>query len=320
MDDIFDLLAFILLFGACIAITFGLVLPAVYDFNDPMENALLDKTAPVEVGYGNESNYDGTMSKMDVVLLSQVQDFSMPEPKKYKINGSMVDVTANYRGMLQEIGISVFNMLDDVDPNGTGRYEIDYYYGKEPSIDDIDTGNLLKNSKAEDEVLGDEGEVLPEFWETYTTDLGDVVFGINKAEPISGNGSFEILARGNLTEDPDNDNIGSYYQEVTVEPSTTYRISGVYACERCEGYIEVELSGPEGVVGTYTTRKAINTSEPTRNFLEFTTPINAVRAKISLVKGRSVGAVEDEFDVFRIDEVSLQKLDGSEPHYVIRMR
>jgi hypothetical protein len=86
-EDILDFLAFLALLGICLAVAFGLVLPATHNATVTSPVALVDKTSPTTQGYANDSSFDGGLSKLEVVLMTQVQDFAIPDPKFYQITG-----------------------------------------------------------------------------------------------------------------------------------------------------------------------------------------------------------------------------------------
>lgn len=136
IDDIFDLLAFLALFGLCVAVAFGLVLPVYYDTVNVLDQSIVDKTSPREEGYVNASKYDGKMSKLEVVLTSQVQESSIPAPRVYKVHDLEIPIGTYYREDLQTLGVAVYNKLHQQDPSGSGRYYFKLNFGDTPSEDD----------------------------------------------------------------------------------------------------------------------------------------------------------------------------------------
>lgn len=146
VDDALDFLLFIFFLGICLAVAFGIVIPIVYDQNDLSSQTLADKTSPTIKGLELDTTYDGTLSKFDVVLMSQIQDYDMPNPKHYKVenptNGSLVDVDieqlkANYRSdyNLDKYGDEIKNALVS-DNTLTGKYKIFYDYGTSAGKED----------------------------------------------------------------------------------------------------------------------------------------------------------------------------------------
>lgn len=143
LDDALDLLAFLALLGLCVAVSFGLVLPVYYDTVNIEDQSIVDKTSPREEGYVNASEYDGTMSKLEVVLTSQVQESSIPAPRVYKIHDMEIPIDTYYREDLQKLGVAVYNKLHQQDPSGSGRYHFKLNFGATSSEDD-DYYELIK--------------------------------------------------------------------------------------------------------------------------------------------------------------------------------
>lgn len=85
VEDILDFLAFLFFLGLCLAVGLGLILPVVYENPERASVGFQDKTSPVIVGDRVDSTYDGTVSRLEIALYTQVQDFDMPKPKKYRV-------------------------------------------------------------------------------------------------------------------------------------------------------------------------------------------------------------------------------------------
>jgi hypothetical protein len=126
IDDVLDVLGFILLLGVCIAVSFSVVLPMTKQ--ETNTTALADKTAPKSVGYVSNSGYDGKMSKMEVVLMTQVQDFNMPEPKVFMVGTMKKEIGSVYEGQDTEISFETIAQLNISDPTGSKRYSFKYNF------------------------------------------------------------------------------------------------------------------------------------------------------------------------------------------------
>lgn len=111
LDDVFDLLVLIFILGISVLVGFGVVLPMTSDDYLKTNTVLEDKTAP-EVGYETTVLEPG-MSKLEVVLMTQVQEFGVPDPKKYKVGNTMIDITASYQesSNLTYAGVMAYNSL-----------------------------------------------------------------------------------------------------------------------------------------------------------------------------------------------------------------
>ena len=135
VEDAFDLVLFIVVAGVFLVSSFNIVIPMTKD-DKTSESALMDKTTPSEKGYESLSSYDGAMNKWEVVLMTQVQDFDLPEPKKYKAGSFEVPVGSLYEAGEKATGIRVYSAINGSDSNGQGRYILDYNYGTVPNISD----------------------------------------------------------------------------------------------------------------------------------------------------------------------------------------
>lgn len=87
-----------------------------------------DKNTGKSKGYliNEYGAYDGTLSRMQVVLISQIQDSNMPSPRKIVVNGTDVDVPFNYQEYRFESGQNIWSLVKTQE-SGT-RYSIDYQY------------------------------------------------------------------------------------------------------------------------------------------------------------------------------------------------
>lgn len=142
IDDILDFLAFIILLGVAIAISFNVIIPEFKE-SQIIPAVFVDKSAPERKGYDFSEPFDGTYSKMEVVLFSQVQDneIPLPTPKRYFVGGTVggsgatrVDVPSDYRADLQSLGVITYNAIRG--ESNSYRYKVDFNYGASSSSSD----------------------------------------------------------------------------------------------------------------------------------------------------------------------------------------
>src|SRR5690606_16959060 len=97
IEDMLDLIVTIFLLGLTVSISFTVILPIFNE--DKNQVGLVDKTSPEFLGYDLDDNYDGALGYLDVVLVTQMQDFNLPEPKRFTLatdNPSMILVDSTY--------------------------------------------------------------------------------------------------------------------------------------------------------------------------------------------------------------------------------
>lgn len=107
------------------------------------QNYMEDKNTGKSKGYliSKYGDYDGTLSQMQVVLLSQIQDANMPSPRKVKvfIQGNQIEMPIWYKEYRFDSGQTIWNLIKD--DGSSIRYTMDYQY-----------------------VLNDSGSILDEFY------------------------------------------------------------------------------------------------------------------------------------------------------------
>lgn len=132
-DDALDFLILILVLSVCVALGFGVVIPLLNDHNMGYQTELVDKSALQLSGSDqNDSTYDGTLSRKEVILMTQVQDYSMPYPRRLTTPTLAVNITSLYKLDVIGYGTKVNNDLkDDTDSTGYSepRYAVNYSYG-----------------------------------------------------------------------------------------------------------------------------------------------------------------------------------------------
>lgn len=128
LDGIFDLVITIFLLAACVLISFNVIVPML-ETTSSVSTALYDKSIIATEGYKNEETYDGSMTKEEIVLMTQIQDSYMPNPKVYLVNTDMVEVDEQYKSYLDTYGNSTFTNLLTIDPTGQSKFVVNYNEG-----------------------------------------------------------------------------------------------------------------------------------------------------------------------------------------------
>lgn len=132
LQGLFDLVGDILLLGAALMLTFQLLLPLTYNDRMHYDESITDKTMDSTNMYDDSLMADGTLSQRGVILMTQVQDYSMPEPRVIIAGGNRVNVTSAYRQALPEVGQHIYAGIAG-DPKDT-LYEIKYDWGNRGSV------------------------------------------------------------------------------------------------------------------------------------------------------------------------------------------
>jgi hypothetical protein len=193
---------------------------------------------------------------------------------------------------------------------------------------EYDPTNLVRNPGAE---TLDGGNIRD--WKTWqnVASPDNVIFTQSRTlavEPqlwtIDGERSF-VIATKNSVFDGTSGSVGSdydhatYYQDINIDPNTTYRLRGMMNCHRCIGYMEAELFSHETddtqSMGVYanvgTTNHELNWDGTEKNYsVFFKTPANAKRVRIHLTKHHSHRDNFSSFhhDYFFADDIALQKV------------
>ncbi len=133
-DGILDLTVMVIVLAVVVAIAMGLIVPLVSQTYEDSRQMNYDKTVYKSLGetvisYGS---YDGTMSKLEVILATQVMDWGMPEPRKIRVEDTDIEITSTYRTELMQYAGMIWNKIG-ADP-GTTKYNYVYDIGN-PSTD-----------------------------------------------------------------------------------------------------------------------------------------------------------------------------------------
>ena len=138
VDDILDLILMIILLGVSVGVGFSLILPMANQETLILNENIVDKSAPNILGDVSSFDYDGKLTKMEVLLQTQIQDFSIPRPKSFKVGGMSVAIEELYRDNenLQYIGITTWNELKKLDPTGNAKFSIRYNWNNTFNTED----------------------------------------------------------------------------------------------------------------------------------------------------------------------------------------
>lgn len=69
--------------------------------------------------------YDGSLNKYEAVLLTQVQDYYMPEPKSLAINGNVLQIKSTHESTQFNYGMAAWQSLKPEDTDST-KYRVHY--------------------------------------------------------------------------------------------------------------------------------------------------------------------------------------------------
>ena len=131
LDGMFDLLTFILVLGACLFIGFGIMGGMTKAASQTV--ALDDKTMPELRGDNIVVETDGSLSRLDAILMTQVQDYNMPYPRRLTTENESgaeslrIDITSVYKLDVVGYGVMLYNELR-THPTDQ-KYYLEYDYG-----------------------------------------------------------------------------------------------------------------------------------------------------------------------------------------------
>ncbi len=127
--DMLDTAILVIFLAICIGTGWKAVFEANHRALFYNEINLEDKNTSKKNGYDVKEygDYDGAISQMEVVLMTQIQDYNMPYPRTVKINGTETPVIAAYKSYLNTYGESAWNSVKGDD--ASSRYYIYYRYG-----------------------------------------------------------------------------------------------------------------------------------------------------------------------------------------------
>jgi hypothetical protein len=145
-DEMIDLALFILILGIVISVGLSLAVRTEKQAREDSKILAEDKNTRTLKGYGiNEyGTFDGSLTRAQAVLMMQVQDYYMPDPKKVTVlskNGTKTDIeiVSTYKENLATYGGNVFYCLKEY-PSDM-RFNIRYNVGN--TADDISDDTYL---------------------------------------------------------------------------------------------------------------------------------------------------------------------------------
>lgn len=117
LEDILDFLVFVIVMSVVTGNTLIFTIPLVTN----MVESRLDKSGRGEVLY--EPEEDVGLSAEEVLLMSQVQDATMPLPRRYYMGDEVIKVETTYKLVIREIGVQIWDKLE-----GGKKYQVKYDY------------------------------------------------------------------------------------------------------------------------------------------------------------------------------------------------
>lgn len=130
-DGMLDIVAMVIVLGIVIATGFTMFYRTASDVKSTNQIVYEDKNSSTKAGEDvvlyDEST--GKLTKFDLVLCTQVQDYYMPEPKAFTINNKRIDIVSTYESDLYNYALAAWKLIKDdptselVKNNATGAME-----------------------------------------------------------------------------------------------------------------------------------------------------------------------------------------------------
>ena len=126
--DMLDIALLVLVMTLAITLGFSALYKSMRLVENSGDAYMEDKNTGSDKGYliNEYGAYDGTLSQMEVVLVSQIQDENMPSPTKIKVNGLDVQIPFTYREYYYECAQNVWLMIMNQPSNS--RYSLTYKF------------------------------------------------------------------------------------------------------------------------------------------------------------------------------------------------
>lgn len=143
-DEAFDLVALVSLVALILTLGYMTILKEFKVTEMHNQSLLEDKNVGLVEGviipmYGE---YDGTLTAGDVVLMSQIQDWYMPNPKTLVVQGGgTMEITSTIEGEKDVYGN---RMVSYVNNSGGKRFSIEYHNGTNYATTDDDYFSIEK--------------------------------------------------------------------------------------------------------------------------------------------------------------------------------
>lgn len=121
-----DLALLVIVLGVVISLGVTTLYKANRQVQRNDQNFMEDKNTGRNRGYLFDKTdlYDGTLSKMQVILLTQVQDSNMPYPRSLQLNNGRIDLPVWQKEARFECGQDAWNLIKNQD--SSTRYSIEY--------------------------------------------------------------------------------------------------------------------------------------------------------------------------------------------------
>lgn len=312
IEDMLDLIVTIFLLGLTVSISFTVILPI---FNEEKNQVgLVDKTSPEFLGYDLDDNYDGALGYLDVVLVTQMQDFNLPEPKRFTLateNPSMILVDSTYNSAYNLNQVKDI-MLTLLNREGTtnSRYRMSHNYG----LTTNNSTNLAVNGTMETVMNFDDGMSA---WNLGGMGSGDAtITQVTGAKVISGTRSVAITTPSSDRTLSEVKEINLYQTINTVTPNAKYQVSADVYCENCSAKVIVERHAFDGSIYNDTRSEEVRntTLASSKNLkvdFEVSNNIRSLVIKIEKVNGAGNGQPE----TMVIDNVEVRLFENSDPFY-----
>ena len=133
-DEMIDIALTVLVLGIVISVGLGLAIRTEKKARQDSQILAEDKNTRELRGYGidEHGDFDGTLTRPEVLLMMQVQDYYMPEPKKVTIvdiNGieTEIEIVSTYKEELMNYGIQAYNKLKDF--SADTKYDVRFSRG-----------------------------------------------------------------------------------------------------------------------------------------------------------------------------------------------
>lgn len=306
LEDIFDLVAGLLLMGLTITTSFSIILPIFYE--DKYQVGFIDKTSQQNLGYELEEDYDGTFGYLDVVLATQIQDFNLPEPKQFTVATEspkifLVDGTYNSAYNLDKVKTDIVELL-----NKEGTYDSRYRLRHNFGLSSSNSTNLVTNGDMESPIVDFVGSDSP--WKLIASSSDSSASQITGSDVIMGTRSIMLTS-------PKGTDRSFFYQTIgTALPNTKYHVAADVYCTNCSAYIEVIRYFEDGSVGEPLRSEMVtNTTKMTsqRLLIDFLVASNISRFDINIVKETNLDSNLPEKMV--VDNVEFRAYENSDPYY-----
>ncbi|MDF2905358.1 MAG: hypothetical protein K0R34_679 [Herbinix sp.] len=131
--EMLDIALLVLVMALAITLGFSVLYKAIRLVENSGDGYMADKNTGRDQGYliNEYGAYDGTLSQMEVVLVSQIQDENMPSPTKIKVNSLDVQIPFTYREYYYECAQNVWLML--MNQPRSSRYSLNYRFTTAPN-------------------------------------------------------------------------------------------------------------------------------------------------------------------------------------------